>query len=1055
MVKYQLKLAFMLVILFTSGSALALAVNEQNNTNVVQPGNNFTTYSSSATKSISILNNIKDIIVKGKVTESNGTALEGVSVKVEGADKGAITNANGEYTIDNVPDNATLLFSSVGFTTARIPVSGRTIIDIVLNESNIGLNEVIIVGYGQERKANLIGTVSQITSKDIEDRPVTQLSNALTGQMPGVTVIQRSGRPGFSAGDINIRGVGSFGADASPLVLVDGIPVNSYNDVDPNDVASISVLKDASSAAIYGARAANGVILVTTKSGKAGKLQVSYRGYVGVQKATELPQLVPSWQYAQLYNEASGREVYTVDDIQKYKDGSDPDNYPNNNFLKSTLTGNGIQTGHNISVNGGSEKNRYMLSIGYLNQNGIVPKNWYERYNFRLNMTSEISSTLHLTTRLSGIQNNIHEPASPAQNHATMLRIIGESLRMQPILAGKFSNGDYGVGIEQKGTPVSWLESDAFFKSNNMDINANLRLDWKVVPGLTLSLLTAYEKYNDAEKTFLASQVLNQNITVGPSNLTQANTSFSYKTLQGLAEYKKSIQMHNFDLLAGYSFEDKQMEDLSGFRDNFPGNALTVLDVGAPNNQQSSGSGSEWAIQSLFGRFKYDYANRFLFNAVVRYDGSSRFPPTQKYGLFPSIAAGWRLSEEKFMKNKFSWLQDLKLKASIGVLGNQNIPNYPYQSTLVNNYIYSFGGNPAAGIARAVYVDSTLHWESTRTEDVGLDLSILNGMISFSADYFNRFTDNILYSPSSSVSSILGLNVSKMNSGKLINSGWEFTISHKNHIKKLKYNFNANFSIINNKVQSLGVGNITQPNGLIGNGSDLFIGYPIGIYYGYVADGLFVDGNDVKNWADETKVNPKPQPGDIRYKDISGPDGKPDGKVDPTYDRRVIGSTIPKYTFGLSLGFNYKAFDLSALIQGVAGVKGMLDNTAGFAFYNTAGIQQWMANDHWSPQNPNPNAKYPRLEILGNSGTPNTIISSHWILDASYVRVRNIQFGYTLAKRLTERMRVTSTRFYVSAENFFTWKQFRKGWDPETSVATSKEFYPILGSFTFGVNLNF
>lgn len=997
---------------------------------------------------------IQNITITGTIRSAEtNLPLQGVTVKVKGSNLGTATDNNGNFKLNNVSPDAILVVSSIGYETQEVSVNGLAQINIVMKPSASSLNEVLVVGYGTEKKSDVIGSVSQINSKDIEKIPVTQLSNALTGQMPGVTVIQRSGRPGNnSAGDISIRGVGSFGADASPLILVDGIPVASFNDVDPNDVASISVLKDASSAAIYGARAANGVILVTTKIGRQGKLAVTYNGYIGFQKPTTLPKLVSSWRYAELYNEAIGYDAYSADQIQKYKDGSDPDNYPNSDFIKSTFSGDGLKTSHNLSLSGGSDKTEYRVSFGYLHEDGIVPKNYYNRYSLRLNLINHLTRNLTLTSRVSGIQTMVKEPAPPGNtNRVDMAGIVSQSVRMPAIYAGMLSNGDFGVGPESSGTPVSDLADASFFQSREMDITANLRLDWNVISNLKLSLITAYDADNAADKRFLASQQLNPNILVGPSELTQNAYYTPYKTLQGLAEYSKRINNHDFDLLLGYSFEDHHTETLTGSRDNFPGNDLTQLDVGAATNQQATGSASDWALQSVFGRFKYNYNNKYLLEADVRDDGSSRFPPNHKYATFPSVALGWRVSKEKFISDNFEWISDLKLHASIGVLGNQNISNYPYQNVLNIGYDYPFGGSVSQGVQRTNIADSTLHWESTRTKDAGLDISVLRGKLNASITYFDRYTYDILYSPASSVSNVLGFGLSQQNTGKLQNRGWEFTLGYHDKKGSFTYSINSNFSIINNKVLDLGVGDIKQPNGTVGNGSSLFIGYPMNLYYGYVADKIFTSADEIANWPDMTKVNPHPQPGDIRYKDISGPDGKPDGKVDPTYDRVVLGSTIPKYTYGVSFDVGFKGFDLSALIQGVSDVSGQLTSYAGYAFYNTATIQQWMADEHWSPDNPNPNAKYPRLEIIPNSGTPNTATSSFWILNASYIKVRNIQLGYNLPTSMLKRSGISQFRIYVGAENPITWSKYRPGFDPE--INTSGGYYPILATYSFGVNL--
>lgn len=398
-------------------------------------------------------------------------------------------------------------------------------------------------------------------------------------------------------------------------------------------------------------------------------------------------------------------------------------------------------------------------------------------------------------------------------------------------------------------------------------------------------------------------------------------------------------------------------------------------------------------------------------------------------------------------------MSNLKLKVSWGRLGNQNIGNYPYQSVYELGKNYPFGENFNQGAAISTATDPTIKWEETETIDGGFESTLWNGLLSFNASYFYRKTYDILYKPSGSVSSILGLNISEMNTGKLKNQGWEFEIGHRNKIGEVSYNINANLTIIKNELLTLGVGNVDQLNGMVGNGSNLFIGQPIQMYYGYLTDGVFLDQADIETWHNQSKINPNPQPGDIRYKDISGPDGVPDGVIDPNYDRVPLGSRIPKYTFGLNLGAEYKGFDISVLIQGVAGVKGLLENFAGYAFRQKGNIQVWQAEGRFDPANPTRYPAYPRLEELSNTVGPNIQTSDFWILDASYIRLKNIQLGYSLPKKLMKSAKLGGLRIYLQAENPLTWKKYRKGWDPETN--TGGEYYPILATYTFGVNFNF
>lgn len=992
----------------------------------------------------------------GVVSDAFGP-IAGANVVVKGTTNGTITDMDGRFSLD-APKGAKLQISYIGYITKELTVDTKTDYVIELVEDSQALEEVVVVGYGTEKKVNVIGSIAQIGSEKLENRSTPQLSNVLTGQMAGVTVIQRSGRPGNSGGEIRVRGVGSFGGESNKsdaLVLIDGIP-GKLNDVSSEDVESISVLKDASTAAIYGSRAANGVILVTTKTGKEGKVSVGYNGYVGFNTPTALPEFVDTWQYATLYNEAVGREAYTQEEIQKFRDGSDPDHYANARYLDEVFSRKGLQTGHDVTINGGNAENKYMVSFGYLKQNGIVEKNDYQRYNARVNLINEILPGLKLTSRLSGVYGNRKEPMAPGGDDAdNMLVLIQKALRFPGLTPTILSDGSFGAGRELHGTPAGWIKSDSFYENPEFSLNANVRLDYNPIKDLQLSAIGAYTYTNGEERTYRSTMKLSGDRVLGPSELKHKMGKTIYKTFQATAEYNKTIGGHTFGILAGYSWEQEDYRYVQGSRDKFPGNDLPYLNAGSPDNQKSEGTGNAWAIQSGFGRLRYNFNERYLFESTVRYDGSSRFPQSKKFGFFPSVAAGWRLSEENFFKENESlgFISNLKLKVSWGRLGNQNIGNYPYQSVYELGQNYPFGDTYTQGSAVTTAVDPTIKWEETETIDGGLEAVFWNGLLSVNASYFNRRTYDILYKPSGSVSTILGQKISEMNTGELKNFGWEFEVGHRNKIGDVSYNVNANLSIIKNKLTTLGVGNVEQLNGMVGNGSDLFIGYPIQMYYGYVSDGVFLDENDIKSWYDQSKVTPNPQPGDIRYKDISGPDGVPDGKIDPNYDRVYLGSRIPKFTFGLNLGVEYKGLDLSVLLQGVAGVTGMLDGFAGWAFRGDGNIQKWQAEGRFDPANPTRYPAYPRLEDLSNSTTPNIVTSDFWTQDASYIRLKNIQLGYTFPKKMLQAAKISNLRVYVQAENPLCWNKYKPGWDPE--INTSGNYYPILATYTFGVNFKF
>lgn len=998
--------------------------------------------------------------ITGVISDAFGP-IAGANVVVKGSTNGTITDMDGKFSID-APKGAILQISYIGYITKELTVSEKKNYNIQLVEDSQALDEVVVVGYGTEKKVNVIGSIAQIGSEKLKNRSTPQLSNALAGQMAGVTVIQRSGRPGDSGGEIRVRGVGTFtsSGDANEatksdaLVLIDGIP-GKLNDVSSEDVESISVLKDASTAAIYGSRAANGVILVTTKTGKEGKISVGYNGYIGFNTPTTMPEFVDTWQYATLYNEAVGREAYTQDEIQKFRDGSDPDHYANARYLDEVISRKGLQTGHDLTINGGNAENKYMVSFGYLKQNGVVEKNDYQRYNARVNLINEIMPGLKLTSRLSGVYGNRKEPMVPGGDDVDMMPyIIQKALRFPGLTPTIMSDGTFGLGHELHGTPAGWIQTDSFYERPEFSLNANVRLDYNPIKDLQLSAIGAYTYTNIEERKYRSTMKLAGDRLLGPSELRHKMDKTIYKTFQATAEYNKTINGHSFGILAGYSWEQEDYRYIQGSRDKFPGNDLPYINAGSPDNQKSEGSGNAWAIQSGFGRLRYNFNERYLFESTVRYDGSSRFPKSKKFGFFPSVAVGWRLSEENFFKENESlgFISNLKLKASWGLLGNQNIGNYPYQSVYELGQNYPFGDIYSQGAAVTTAVDPTIKWEETETIDGGLEAVLWNGLLSVNASYFYRNTYDILYKPSGSISAVLGQKISEMNTGKLKNSGWEFEVGHRNTIGNVSYNVNANLSIINNKLKTLGVGNVEQLNGMVGNGTDLFVGYPIQMYYGYVSDGVFLDEKDIEGWHDQSKVTPKPRPGDIRYKDISGPDGVPDGKIDPNYDRVYLGSRIPKFTFGLNLGVEYKGFDLAVLLQGVAGVKGLLSGSAGYAFSGEGNIQKWQAEGRFDPKNPIRYPDYPRLEAISGS-SPNTVTSDFWLLDASYIRLKNVQLGYTFPKKILQAAKISNLRVYVQAENPLCWNKYKPGWDPE--INTSGNYYPILATYTFGVNFKF
>jgi TonB-linked SusC/RagA family outer membrane protein len=1004
-------------------------------------------------------NNSEDRIfmqVSGQVVDENDSGLPGVNVIEKGTSNGTTTDVDGKFTLNVAGENSVLIFSFIGYDAQEITVGARTDFSIKMAIKAESLGEVVVVGYGTQKKANLTGAVGAVDSKEIEKLNVNQTTQLLQGQVAGVTVIQQSGQPGKENAQISIRGQGTFsGAGTNPLVLVDGL-ASSMDNVDFNDIASISVLKDAASASIYGTRAANGVVLIETKKGKEGKTKINYHGYVGLQQPTEIPKIVDSWTYAEMMNEALTNDgqnpQYSAAEIAKFKSGEDPDNYANKNHYRDLITsGSGVQTGHNINMTGGNGKTNYLVSFGYLNNQGLMAETYFKRYNVRMNLENKINDKVKVSLILSGRASNQNEPTAVDKSPVPGAEgILSYAIKVPTTIPGRKSNGYYG---NQTGfTTEGWMDSESFIANDNKNLYSNASIDWDIVKGLKLTGRMGYDFTLNQYTMFRPTLVIDQFLTAGPSDLTKENTTTGLLTAQSFLNYDLNIGRHSIHALLGYSQESYKQESLRGFRDNFPSNTLSQLNAGSASNQQSSGTASEWALRSVFGRVTYNFNERYLLEFNARYDGSSRFPSAHRFGLFPSLSGGWRISEEDFFH--VSWIDELKVRGSIGKLGNQNIGTYPYQQLISLGLNAPFGATEvmSPGAAAKVVPNSNLSWETTRVIDGGIDVAFFSGKLNFTADYYDKLTSGILYAVSASA--VLGLTPSVQNAGVVSNKGIDLELRYRGKAGDFTYSIAPNFSYVKNQVVELANLEKDVTNGW-------FVGYPLNAIYGYKAQGLFVDQADIDAHATQFRV---PKPGTIKFEDISGPNGVPDGKVDADYDRTVIGNTFPKFTFGMNLNGQYKRFDLSILLQGIGGVNKLIgvlqtnpvtgaiqNNTLfqGNAFIQGSNPQQWMADDHWSIDNPNPNAAYPRLSILGGQEEqfqPSTFIMHN----ASFLRISNVQLGYTFAPELISKLRMSTFRIYVSARNLKTFDHFQKGWDPETAGG-----YPPVRVYNIGINVGF
>ncbi|MGN6181856.1 MAG: TonB-dependent receptor [Mucilaginibacter sp.] len=988
------------------------------------------------------------ITITGNVLDEQHKPMPGITVTVKGSSTGTITDINGNFSIAVDNNEAVLTFSFIGYEKQDVKIDGKHVLNVVMSPSSTTLNELVVVGYGTQKKVNLTGAVSTVDAKQLEDRPVTGVINAMEGTVPGVTITSNNGQPGRDAGSINIRGESLNGTP--PLVVIDGVisSTGDLNAVNADDIDNIAVLKDAASASIYGNRAAGGVIVVTTKKGKKGTAQITYSDYFGKNKAIALPDYLPSWQAATLYNEARANEglgaVYTADQIQKFKDGSDPYNYPNTDWLKLFYSGNGFQQNHYVGVNGGSDKTTYALSMGYFDENGITPKTNTQRYTARLNLNTQITNHLSAFGYLSYIYQPFTEPQSSLSADQGFDQVIRQFNRISPIIPAYYANGQYGHIAD--GSPLAWLNSPSFNDNKDYTFQGSVGIDWEIIKDLHFKPSLNYKFYSAQDNNFVSSiQYYNPDgTTSGSPNISNATDSYNnntYVSPQLLLEYSKKIGDHNIKVLAGASQEYNSYYTLTGYRQGFLNNALSDLNVAPTTGQTTSNDTYDVALQSIFGRVNYDYKGKYLLEGDIRDDGSSRFAQGHRWGVFPGVSAGWRISEEDFFSSLRSAVSNLKLRASWGKLGNQAIAGYyPTISTVNPGYNYPFGGSVVGGVAVTQGVNTGITWEQTTQTDIGLDADFLK-VFTFTADYFDKKTNGVLYAVS--LPSVYGLNPPIVNGSSYQNTGWELALSYHDKAGDFSWNVTGNAAFVKNKVTQLGTSNAPQISGAY----ITEIGQPQGSFYGYIAQGLFQNAAQVSAHASQTGINPHIGPGDIIYKDING-----DGKIDAN-DRVVLGSHFPKVTFGLNLTASWKQFDLTGFFQGAAGVKSYITGQE----LGQNGISSAKPTsallDSWTPGNPN--ATFPRLWLNYTQNNPASVPSSFWIRNSSYVRLKNVQLGYSLPSAWAKTIGVKKLRVYYSGQNVLTFTSFYKWVDPESPAGESGYDFPQVKINSLGLNVTF
>ena len=1007
----------------------------------------------------------QNLKVSGVVTDEAGEPLIGVSVLVKGTTLGNITDLNGRFSLD-VPEGSILEISYIGYKTQSIKAQ-REPMNIVLKEDAQKLDEVVVVGFGTQKKVNLTGSVSAVTGDDISKRPVANAAILLQGQIPGLRVNQGLGQPGGEGTSFRIRGQGTFSsAGSDPLILINGVP-GSMTNLDPSVIESVSVLKDAASAAIYGARAANGVILVTTKQGAVGdKVHISYHGNVGLHTPTKLyDRVTNSVEYMELANLAwknsgTGKQ-YTQDQINLYRNNVGDPQYPNFDWQDYMFRTAVVQT-HNLSMAGSTEKTTYNVALNFVDQPGTMRGFKYRKYNATIDLTARITNFIKVGTYANLMYGETEQPRQ-GQNDA-FLSTLSQAPTYMPWLPDdgtgirRWTSSAYSFESHNKNMPAI-IGDNAMKRDNNFDINAQLWLEINLAKGLTWYTKGAARLQSNKSKDWRGSTTYTYDYHTGErsSELDKGGLGLSvgdgrrfYTNLYSYLKYDLSLvdNAHNFSLMVGYNQESEKYETLNAYRKDFAFD-LPVLNAGGTADWSNSGGEEEWAIQSLFGRFNYDFKERYLFEANMRYDGTSRISDENRWGVFPSFSVAWRATEEEFIKNlNLNWLNNFKLRGSWGQLGNQNIGLYPYQAMIsgVDDYPFTKTSDGVIiGYQQTAYANRNIKWETTTITDIGFDLQVFDGL-SVTFDWYKKTTDDILRS--SQVSSLLGLSAPTVNNGSVENKGIEVALNYANMVKGgtfrgFRYNAGVYFDRSRNKLTEFGAEEI-------GSYSIKREGLPYDEYYMLECIGVFADQAEIN--ASPKQFNDNTQPGDLKYKDISGPDGKPDGVID-NYDRRTFSGRFPGFEYGINASATWKGFDLSLIGQGVADKK----------YYTTDwGVQPFMQGSSpnkdyikhmWTEENPY-GAKHPKLYWQDMGGGKTTRPNSYYLKDASFFRLKNLTLGYTLPRVWTEKANISKVRIYFSGDNLLTLTPY-KGLDPERNGDGRDAIYPQNRIYSFGLNVEF
>jgi TonB-linked SusC/RagA family outer membrane protein len=985
--------------------------------------------------------------VSGKVTDSNtGEPLIGATVLVKGTITGVTTSVDGTYSIDVPNGSAILVFSYIGYTSREENVSGRTTVNVTMISEVLGLEEVVVIGYGTQRKETLTGSISKVDGGEIAQSPSVNVTTSLEGKLPGLVVNQRTGQPGAENLNILIRGTGTFN-DNDPLIVIDGVPRdNTLQNLNPQDIASVTVLKDAS-AAIYGARAANGVILVTTKQGSQGSPTFNLTYNYAINQPTMNPVMEDAVVFAESYNEAEfyrqGRPAtgfvpfYSAEAIQKYRDGSDPILYPNTDWSKVSTRKWAMQQNANLQASGGSKSIRYLLSFGALNQGGnyVHCDDNYKRFNARVKVDVDLSENLTVGANISAI---------PSNRHSSVGTDFASILLSNPTVVAIYPNGLIAPGRFRQSSLLS--DRRGFNEIKNSPIQSTFTATYKVpfIKGLTLDASYNYDLRNQFQKTFgkpawyheynVITGEYDMSWTLQPIEVRDTYSTWTTSLFNFRISYKTTIaENHNVSAMFGTEQQKANYNYAMAYRKNFVSAAIPQINVGStsPDDAETGGSASESAYNNFFGRLNYDYKSKYLLEFVFRYDGSQIFPEGKRYGFFPAVSAGWRLSEEDFIKANLPFINELKLRGSYGELGNDRVPAYQYLQAFQFGNNYVFGGADSPGIYSSTMPNPDITWEVSKKLDFGLEASMWKGLLGAELTIFNETRSNILLQPVLSVSHVFGFPaLPDQNIGKVKNHGYELMLTHRNTLGTLTYSVNANVSFARSKIIYMDEVPPAEPY-------MAQTGHPLGSGLYYKSDGIIDNQEEYDNFPHGNGA----QIGDIMLVDLND-----DGVINGNDRYMTNNSPTPEYVFGLTTYLAYKGFDLTLYFQGQTNAWSYDGGLESFARTNLDNNVVYRATNRWTVDNTE-GATMPRADTWQPGAT------DFFLYDATFIRIKNLEFGYNLGSNLSKKIGLNGVRLFVSGTNLLTWAKEITWRDPEISGGFGT--YPPLRIINFGINIKF